>query len=145
MYWPKVRQDLQFHERLNQWWQPGQFRSHYAFNRTEKRLKRSIRQYGGTAQVSFGSALIQEQKRGEDFRGLGTLHACSCEESTMNSSWRYSCPTVLPNFNYGSSINAEYFYEYLQSPISHQGMGIMYFHIFYLSRILTIQWLSPTP
>ena len=67
IYWPKVRQDLQFHERLNQWWQPGQFRSHYAFNRTEKRLKRSIRQYGGTAQVSFGSALIREQKRGEDF------------------------------------------------------------------------------
>ena len=40
MYWPRVRRDLQFHERLHQWWQPGFCRAKHAYNRTEKRLKR---------------------------------------------------------------------------------------------------------
>ena len=71
MYWPRVRKELQFNERINKMWQPGQCRSRHAFNRTEKRLKRSIRQYGGTAQLSFGTALAHEFDRGEDFRGLG--------------------------------------------------------------------------
>ena len=67
MYWPKVRKDLQFNERINQMWQPGQCRALHAYNRTEKRKKRSIRQYGGTAQLSFGAVLAREFDRGEDF------------------------------------------------------------------------------
>ena len=70
MYWPLVRRDLQFHERLHQWWQPGVCRAKHAYNRTEKRLKRLIRQYGGTAQLSLGSAMVRECEQGEDFRGL---------------------------------------------------------------------------
>ena len=38
---------------------------------TEKRLIRSIRQYGGTAQISRGEAIVREYARGEDKRGLG--------------------------------------------------------------------------
>ena len=67
MYWLKVRKDLQFKKRINQMWQPGQCRSLHAYNCTEKRKKRSIRQYGGTAQLSFGAVLAREFDRGEDF------------------------------------------------------------------------------
>ena len=42
MYWPRVRKDLQFHERVNGWWQPGSCRAIHAYNRTKKRKKRSI-------------------------------------------------------------------------------------------------------
>ena len=70
LYWPKVRRNLQFQDRLGQWWQPGQFRGVMAYNRTEKRIKRSIRQYGGTAQISRTDALCRECSRGEDPRGL---------------------------------------------------------------------------
>ena len=34
-------------------------------------MQRSIRQYGGTAQISKGDAAIRECARGEDKRGLG--------------------------------------------------------------------------
>ena len=42
-----------------------------AYNRTEKRIKRCSRQYGGTAQISRTDALCRECSRGEDPRGLG--------------------------------------------------------------------------
>ena len=71
MYWPRVKKELQFDARLSNWWQPGQFRSKHAFNSTEKQIKWSIRQYGGTAQISVGDALIRELERDEDTRGLG--------------------------------------------------------------------------
>ena len=71
LYWPKVKKSLQFHERMRQWWAPGQTRALFAYNRTEKRLQRSIRQYGGTAQFCRGTALARECERGEDFRNLG--------------------------------------------------------------------------
>ena len=36
-----------------------------------KRLQRSIRQYGGTAQMSKGDAVTRECAQGNDKRGLG--------------------------------------------------------------------------
>ena len=70
MYWLKVKKHLQFQERVSQWWAPGQQGSIFAYNNTEKRLIRSIRQYGG-AQISRGEAIVREYERGEDKRGLG--------------------------------------------------------------------------
>ena len=71
LYWPKVHRKLQFHERLTKWWAPGQTRGIFSYNRNEQRKQRSIRQYGGTAQVCRHEAVLREQHRGEDFRGLG--------------------------------------------------------------------------
>ena len=71
LYWPKVNPSLQFHKCLTRWWAPGQTRGIFAYNSTEKRKKRSIRQYGGTAQICRHEAVIREQKRGADPRGLG--------------------------------------------------------------------------
>ena len=71
LYWPRVNRQLQFHERLTRWWAPGQTRGLFAYNKNESRKKRSIRQYGGTAQVCRHEACLREQNRGEDPRGLG--------------------------------------------------------------------------
>ena len=71
LYWPRVKKHLQFQERISKWWNPGQYRAIFAYNKTEKRMQRSIRQYGGTAQISKGDAAIRECARGEDKRGLG--------------------------------------------------------------------------
>ena len=71
LYWPKVKKHLQFQGKVSQWWAPGQQRSIFAYNKMEKRLIRSIRQYGGTAQISRGEAIVREYERGEDKRGLG--------------------------------------------------------------------------
>ena len=66
LYWPKVKKHLQFQERVSQWWAPGQQRSIFDYNKTEKRLIRSIRQYGGTAQISRGEAIVREYAHGKD-------------------------------------------------------------------------------
>ena len=70
MFWPKVRRSLQFHERTRYWWQPGQHQSVVAYNHNEKRKIRSIRQYGGTAQISRENASLCIQAYGEDPSGL---------------------------------------------------------------------------
>ena len=71
LYWPRVKKHLQFQERISKWWASGQYRATFAYNKTKKRLKRSIRQYGGMAQISKGDAATRECARGEDQRGLG--------------------------------------------------------------------------
>ena len=71
LYWPKVHRKLQFHERLTKWWAPGQTRGIFSYNQNEQRKQRSIRQYGGTAQVCRHEAVLREQDRGKYFRGLG--------------------------------------------------------------------------
>ena len=71
LFWPKVRKSLQFHDRISSWWQPGQHQSVVAYNRNEKRKVRSIRQYGGTAQISRENASLRIQASGEDPSGLG--------------------------------------------------------------------------
>ena len=65
LFWPKVHRSLQFHERIRYWWQPGQHQSVIAYNRNEKRKIRSIRQYGGTAQISRENAALRIQDYGE--------------------------------------------------------------------------------
>jgi hypothetical protein len=71
VYWPNLKASLQFKERLKDWWNPSQVRSAFAFNEQETRIKRSIRQYGGTAQISRGNAALKYQQSGHDPRGLG--------------------------------------------------------------------------
>ena len=71
LYWPRVKKHLQFHDRISKWWAPGQTRAIHSYNTTEKRLKRSVRQYGGTAQFSRGEAIARECEQGNDFRNLG--------------------------------------------------------------------------
>ena len=66
LYWPRVKKHLQFQERISKWWNPGQYRAIFAYNKTEKRMQQSIRQYGGTAQISKEDAAIRECERGED-------------------------------------------------------------------------------
>ena len=66
-----MKKSLQFHERIRTWWEPGQTKALFVYNKTEKRLQRSIRQYGGTAQFSRGEAALRLQKSGENPRGLG--------------------------------------------------------------------------
>ena len=71
LYWPRVQKKLQFNDRVTNWWIPGTTRSKFAYNVKEKRKKRSVKQYGGTAQVSRNQAARREYERGSDFRGLG--------------------------------------------------------------------------
>ena len=71
MYWPNVKQSLQFIERVHRWWNPRNTVALCAYNKNEKRIKRSIRQYGGTAQISRGNAALQHVNMGRDPTGLG--------------------------------------------------------------------------
>jgi hypothetical protein len=71
MYWPQVRKELQFLERVNSWFNPLQTRALCSYNKNEIRKHRSIRQYGGTAQISRGNAALRQVDRDEDPSGLG--------------------------------------------------------------------------
>ena len=62
MFWPQVKQELQFHERVNSWFNPAVTRAIRAYNQKELRLKKSIRQYGGTAQINTGTSSLKFQE-----------------------------------------------------------------------------------
>ena len=71
LYWPRVHKTLQFHERITRWWRPGTSRSVFSYNKNEERKTRSVKQYGGTAQICRHNTAIREYERGCDDRGLG--------------------------------------------------------------------------
>lgn len=71
MFWPQVKQELQFHERIHRLFNPALTKAIRAYNTQEKRSKKSIRQYGGTAQINTGNSSLKFQQQGEDDTGLG--------------------------------------------------------------------------
>ena len=71
LYWPQVRKTLQFNKRVTKWWRPGTTRSVFSYNKHEERRNRSVKQYGGMAQICRNSTAIREYERGCDKRGLG--------------------------------------------------------------------------
>jgi hypothetical protein len=71
MYWPQVRKELKFLERVNSWFNPLQTRALCAYNKNEIRKHRSVRLYGGTAQILRGNAALRQVDRDEDPSGLG--------------------------------------------------------------------------
>jgi hypothetical protein len=71
MCWPRVHKELQFMERIYSWFNPLCTRALCAYNKNEVRKKRSIRQYGGTAEIARENAALRQVDKGEDESSLG--------------------------------------------------------------------------
>lgn len=54
LWWPQVRKELQFDERVAEWWNPRETRALCAYNKHDPRtfIKKKTTQYGGTGQIS---------------------------------------------------------------------------------------------
>jgi hypothetical protein len=72
LYWPALREELQFGERMNRRFNPRESRKNYAYNiHQTTRPRNSITQYRGIAMISQKNAAIRHYKSNKDTRGLG--------------------------------------------------------------------------
>ena len=71
LFWPRVKPSLQFLDRVYSWFNPLQTRARCVYNKDEVRTKRSIRQYGGIAQIARGNAALRHNSTMDDPSGLG--------------------------------------------------------------------------
>jgi hypothetical protein len=69
LYWPRVRANLQLHERLKEWWEQDTVHTVRAHNQNQK--CDSVTQWGGTAQISRGQAAFRVMESGRDPTRLG--------------------------------------------------------------------------
>jgi hypothetical protein len=69
LYWPRVRPNLQLHERLKEWWEQDTVHTVRAHNQNQR--CDSVTQWGGTAQISRGQAAFRVMESGRDPTRLG--------------------------------------------------------------------------
>jgi hypothetical protein len=69
LYWPRVRANLQLHERVKEWWEQDTVHTVRAHNQNQK--CDSVTQWGGTAQISQGQAAFRVMESGRDPTRLG--------------------------------------------------------------------------
>jgi hypothetical protein len=71
LYWPALREELQFGERMNRRFNPRESRKTYAYNvHQRQRQRNSVVQYGGTAMISQKNAAVRHHANNKDPRGL---------------------------------------------------------------------------
>jgi hypothetical protein len=72
LYWPALREFLQFGEQMNRRFNPRESQKNYAYNiHQTTRPRNSVTQYGGTAMISQKNAAIRHYRSHKDPRGPG--------------------------------------------------------------------------
>ena len=69
LYWPKVKDALQFNERIRSWWPRGTTNNTFSYNKNWE--PSSVTQWGGTAMISRNQATFRVIETGADPRNLG--------------------------------------------------------------------------